>query len=523
MRPPFIASESIKLSSPLMTSRDDLDTERIVEKLRTLLGDDAILTSIEDLYVYSHRGAFGIEQTPMPIAVITGNPSPRKLELITINGIDAISNIHDRGSDAHQRPYVIIDDREPLDAATLRAKLSELQEEGIEKRRALRGTVSLNRWLTDYLKTNEGFRINERAGKEKDFCVVQRFFGGIETFSAKGRLIVSRGMLSGELEASDRVVDILFSCTTCGQCYDQLGEGTLEINNAIIRARKEVVERGMGPKHCRVALENIRGVGNPMGMPGEDRAIWWEEVEERFGFSGNEVVYWPGCTTSYRLPGIVESTAEILEWSQVDFGLLGESETCCGLVMYLNGQWDEAAVNARSVLGGFSSSVETLVTSCAGCFYAFSRVFSKLGAPPPFRVLHTSQLFEEMIGAGRLSFKGLEERVAWHDPCDLGRHCGVYRAPRRVLGAVPGLEVAHSPLSGEHTLCCGGGGGLMAYDIELAEKVAAQKLEEDLAPLGAGSIVTGCPACILNLRSATREGYPGLDVLDLSELLVKAL
>ncbi len=63
----------------------------------------------------------------------------------------------------------------------------------------------------------------------------------------------------------------------------------------------------------------------------------------------------------------------------------------------------------------------------------------------------------------------------------------------------------------------------MAYDIGLAERVAAQKLEEDLAPLRAGSIVTGCPACILNLRSATREGYPGLDVLDLSELLVKAL
>jgi Fe-S oxidoreductase len=258
-------------------------------------------------------------------------------------------------------------------------------------------------------------------------------------------------------------------------------------------------------------------------MPGEDRAIWWEEVEERFGYSGNEVVYWPGCTTSYRLPGIVESTVEVLERARVDFGLLGASETCCGLVLYLNGQRGEATANARSVMEGFRSSVETLVTSCAGCFYAFSKVFSELGAPPPFRVLHTAQLFEELIGEGLLSFNGLEERVAWHDPCDLGRHCGVYRAPRSVLGAVPGLDVAHSPLSGEHTLCCGGGGGLMAYDLGLAERVAAQKLEEDLAPLGAGSIVTGCPACILNLRSATREMYPGLDVMDLSELLVKAL
>jgi glycolate oxidase len=405
----------------------------------------------------------------------------------------------------------------------LKARLRELQEEGSEKRLALRGIVSLNRWVTDYIKTNEGFRINERVGKEKDFCVVQRFFGGIETYSAKGKLIVSRALLNGGLEVSHRAVDILYSCTSCGQCYDQLGEGTLEINNAIIRARQEVVGKGMGPRHCRIVLENIRDEGNPLGMPGEDRAIWWEEVKERFSFNGNEVVYWPGCTTSYRLPGIVESTAEILGRAQVEFGLLGKSETCCGLVMYLNGQRDEAAVNARSVLERFSSSVKTLVTNCAGCFYAFSRVFPKLGAPPPFRVLHTSQIFEELIGTGRLSFKGLEERTAWHDPCDLGRHCGVYRAPRNVLRAIPGLDVAHSPLSGEHSLCCGGGGGLMAYDIGLAERVAAQKLEEDLAPLGAGSIVTGCPACILNLRSITREEYPGLDVLDLSELLVKAI
>jgi Fe-S oxidoreductase len=495
----------------------------IIDELVRILGLDNVLTSVEDRYVYSHRGAFGIELADMPIAVITADSSPHNLmELIATNGIEVVTNIDDRKLGS-QRPYVIVDDREPLDAESLRAKLSELQEEGREKRRALRGTVSLSRWLTDYVKTKEGFRLEERAGKEKDFCVVQRFFGGVETFSAKGRLLVSRGLLSGELEASDRAVDILYSCTTCGQCYDQLGEGTLEINNAIIRARKEVVGREIGPRHCRVALENIRGEGNPMGMPREDRAIWWEEVEERFGYSGNEVVYWPGCTTSYRLPGIVESTAEVLERAGVDFGLLGASETCCGLLLYLNGQWDEAAANARSVLEGFSPSVETLVTSCAGCFYAFSKVFSKLGVTPPFRVLHTSQLFEELIGEGHLTFGGLEVRVAWHDPCDLGRHCGVYRAPRSVLGAVAGLEVAHSPLSGEHTLCCGGGGGLMAYDIGLAERVAAQKLEEDLAPLGAGSIVTGCPACILNLRSATRQGYPGLDVLDLSELLVKAL
>jgi Fe-S oxidoreductase len=509
----------------MTTRQSPSSTDSIIDELVRLLGPDNVLTSIEDRYIYSHRGAFGIKPTDIPIAVWRATAVPKALrERVEGLGVEVIVDSEAR-AESHQegKPYVFLDDREPLDAEALRKKLSELNEKGLEGKEILRGSIPLNRWFAEYLKTGESFRVDERAEEEKDFCVVQRFFEGVETYSAKGRLLVSRGLLKGELEASDKVVDILYSCTSCGQCYDQLGEGTLEINTAIVKAREEVVGKGMEPRHCRVALENIRGEGNPMGMPGEDRAIWWEEIEERSDYSGNDVLYWPGCTTSYRLPGIVESTTEILERAQVDFGLLGERETCCGLVLYLNGQWDEAAANARSVLEGFSSSVKTLVTSCAGCYYAFSKVFSKLGVPPRFRVLHTSQLFEELIGDGRLSLGKIKERVAWHDPCDLGRHCGIYRAPRRVLEAVPSLDVAHSPLTREHTLCCGGGGGVMAYDIGLAERVATQKLEEDLAPLEAGSIVTGCPACILNLRSATREGYPGLDVMDLSELLVKAL
>jgi len=498
--------------------------DRIIEELANILGTENVLTSIEDRYVYSHRGIFGIKQTDMPIAVLRADTIPEEqMERLAGLGVHVIRDLETQAESLQEgKPYVLLDDKKPLSAEALRIKLEKLREEGTEAKHTLRGSMPLNRWFTEYIKAEEGFRVDERA-KDKDFCVVQRFFEGVETHSAKGRFLVSKGLLNGELKASEKVVDILYSCTSCGQCYDQLRQDTFEINNAIIRARKEVVENGMGPRHCRVSLANIRGEGNPMGMPGEDRAIWWEEIEERFGYSGNEVLYWPGCTTSYRLPGIVEATTEIMEKAGVDFGLLGENETCCGLVLYLNGQWDEAAANARSVIDNFDPSMKTLITNCAGCFYAFSRVFTKLGIPPQFKVLHTSQLFDELIREGRLPLGGIDERVAWHDPCDLGRHCGVYEAPRRVLEAVPGLEVAHSPLSGEHTLCCGGGGGLMAFDIGLAEKVAAQKLEEDLAPLKAGSIVTGCPVCILNLRSATREGYPGLDVLDISELLVKAL
>jgi Fe-S oxidoreductase len=506
-----------------MTSRDDLCIDEIVGKLVDILGKENVLTSVEDRYVYSHTGVFGTEKIESPIAVILSNTHIEKiLELTNEYNINIILSSDEKKVVTKNEPYLIIDDRKLLNSQDLRQTLFDLKEIAKQKKQALRKNTSLKKWFTDYLTTNEGYRLYDRIGDEKDFCVVQSFFSGIETYSAKGRLLVSKGIINNELESSDKVIDILYSCTSCGQCYDQLGESTLELNNAIVSARKEIIELGWEPNHCKISLDNIQRNGNPLGMSEEDRIILWEEVEEQFPYQNNDVIYWPGCTTAYRLPEIIEATSELLNRGNVDFGLLGENEKCCGLVLYLNGQWDEAIENAKSIIEVIGPS-ETLVTSCAGCFFTFSKVFPRMGVDVPLKILHTSQVFDNLIKDKRLILKGFEEKVVWHDPCDLGRHSGVYKAPRKVLEAVPELEVVCSPLSREHTLCCGGGGGLMSYDINLAEKVADMKFEDDFSLLKVESIVTGCPACILNLRSAARRRYPDIKIRDLSELLVDAL
>lgn len=501
----------------------------LLEELAEAFGADRVLTDPVDLYVYSFYGEFAIRRRETPVAVLMHLSEEEEKILERLAGESGIRVIrNDEGEEGGPKtvgtPTVIVDSREPFTPSTLHERLAELEETRAEGKRRLKAAGSFADWLVSSLKTRDGYRLIERPGCDDGFCPVQPFLDGVETFSSKGRLLLTRGLLRGDVGVKDRLVHSIYTCTACGQCYDQLGSTGLEVNNAIVRARREIVMSGKGPRQCGLLTRHVREDGNPLGMPAEDRILWHEGLAEEFPFRGNELLYWAGCSTSYRLPGIIEATTNVLREAGLDFGLLGEGEGCCGLILYLLGLWDEAVENALEASKKLVElGARRLVTSCAGCYYAFTRVYRALGVSLPLEILHTSQLFESLIRGGGLHPEGLKGRYMWHDPCDLGRHCHVYEPPRNVLKAIPGLELAELPLNREHALCCGGGGGLMMYDIDLSERISHSKIVDEVSLLGVDGVVTGCPACILSLRNSARSLGSEIAVYDLAEIVDMAL
>ena len=217
------------------------------------------------------------------------------------------------------------------------------------------------------------------------------------------------------------------------------------------------------------------------------------------------------------MPELVEDTCEILDAAGYDFGLLGENEGCCGLIMFLSGHWNEAKSNGEQVLEQLRD-VERLVTNCSGCYYCFSKVYPKLGMTVPFEVVHTSQIIKESIQDERIQLKKHHGSYMWHDPCDLGRHCNVYEPPRFVLNSIPGLKLVEPSLTKEHMICCGAGGGLWMYNEEITNHVSQMKLDETL-PDNLDGVITGCPTCLLSIRNTAREKIPSLRVLDIVEIV----
>ena len=487
------------------------------------LGTECVLTSPEDIYVYSHHGEFATRRSPPPIAVIRLSSDEDEKTLAELMKPHDIPVVRLKGRDEPpDPPYLLMDDREPLDTEELAKSLSELMEAREQGKRGLRDASSLSQRFISSIKLLDGQRLGSLEYPEEGFCVVHLSHGGSEIYSAKGRLLLCRGLLNGELQPTQRLVDSIYRCTACGQCYDQISLEGLEMNNAITKARQEITRKGMGPKECAAILENLREHGNPMGMPAEDRPLWYEDLAEDNPLREGSALYWTGCTTSYRLPEVVEATAHVLRQAGLDFGVMGGEEGCCGLILYLLGLWENARENAEKVLSDLTArGVKRMTTSCAGCYYAFTRVYRALGVHHDIVVEHTSQTFEQLIREGRLHPGPLKETHVWHDPCDLGRHCGVYRSPRYTLSKIPGLQLQEPLLTREHATCCGGGGGLPLLYEDTSQEIALQKLNELTSPMP-HAVVTACPSCIISLRHAARIQNTKTPIQDISQILKRA-
>ena len=345
-----------------------------------------------------------------------------------------------------------------------------------------------------------------------------------ESFSPRGRILLMRGLLTGELKASPELAEKIFLCATCRQCHTKCPPG-LEIDKIVEAARHELIKAGVAPPapHKQIALSILEN-DNPLGEPRDTRAKWLDT--EAVLPNKAEVLYWAGCMASYREQEIAKNTVDILRKSKVKFTMLGSEESCCGSVLLRTGQREfvedkYAQMNVDKILG---KGAKTLVTACAGCYRTFREDYKDLLGDLPFEILHISEYFERLIKDGKLVFrKELPLKVTYHDPCHLGRHAGVYDAPRNVIKAIPGVELLEMGRTREESRCCGAGGGVRSAYRDVSIKMAADRLKLDALPTGAEALVTPCPFCIINFKSAKETYGLKIEIIDLVGLISKAL
>ncbi len=367
-------------------------------------------------------------------------------------------------------------------------------------------------------KGGEAFKLCYQCGLCDAVCPWNR----VRTFSMR-RIVREAAFGMTEIESDD-----IWLCTTCGTCPQQCPRDVKQIESGVA-LRRIATEYGVFPTTARP----IRGVsaslaaeGNPLNEKREKRADWAEGLSVNPFTEGMEILYFPCCYLSYdpRLKKVARATAGILKRAGVDFGILGTQENCCGESIRKTGDEELFRRLAKANIKTFiDHGVKKILVSSPHCYHAFKNEYPEFRVN--FEVVHISQYLSGLIDEGRLELnRELFQKGAYHDPCYLGRHNGIYGAPRELLKKISGFELNEMPDSLAASLCCGGGGGRIWMETLKGERFSDLRIKQ-AADTGAEVLVTSCPYCITHFEESrlTLEDPEKLQVKDLAEILAEAI
>lgn len=345
----------------------------------------------------------------------------------------------------------------------------------------------------------------------------------LEKYTPRGKVQLARFHSQGALPLSERYQEVFAKCLLCGACNVTCPSG-VDLAQVFEGMREAIgAERGLHPRLGPVveALETNRNIADEDNA---ERTEWRDPLKalpaHLYEKDTADVAYFVGCVASFfpMVQGIPQNLVRLMERAGIDFAILGGEEWCCGFPLLVAGAPEKAqeliAHNLEKVTG---LGAERVVFNCPSCYRTWKEHYAT-----GLSLLHATQMLAALIEEGALQPGRLDAVVTYHDPCDLGRHGGEFEAPRRILRAIPGLQLKELENNRARSVCCGGGGNVEMVDPALSGAVAQRRIEEILAT-GADVVVTACQQCVRTLKSRVRRQRLDLEVLDITDVLLRSL
>jgi Fe-S oxidoreductase len=335
------------------------------------------------------------------------------------------------------------------------------------------------------------------------------------------------GLAPGPIHGTLIEPDELWACTTCMACVEEC-PAFIDIVDTIIDLRRYLaLSEGALPSTAPQSLQNIQRAGNPWGLPAGDRLRWADGLDVPVAADGMDVdyLYWVGCSAAYdrRNQSIARAVVRILKAAGVSFAVMQE-ERCHGEVARrLGEEYLYQTVQQDNIEHLKRYRFRTVITHCPHCFNTIRHEFPQFGGT--FEVVHHSRVIADLVRSGRITpTRPLDQTVAFHDSCYLGRYNGLFEPPREAARAVPGLRLVELPRNRERGLCCGGGGGHMWMEIPGRTRVNILRVEEALE-VKPDVVATACPFCLamVDLGRKVKGVEETLAVKDVAELVAESL
>lgn len=318
--------------------------------------------------------------------------------------------------------------------------------------------------------------------------------------------------------------DVIWACTSCRACEVACPVFIEQTDKIYSIRRNLVMMESKFPAEVQTVFKNMETNATPWAFSAEDRDKWADgaDVPRVKADAAVDHLLWVGCAGSYddRAKKVMLSFVSLLKKADVNFAILGKEEKCTGdSARRIGNEYLFQTLAKDNVATLAKYNIKKIITTCPHCFNTLKNEYPDFGGQ--YEVFHHTVFLSELVKQGKLKpNKQIDEIVAYHDSCYMGRWNGKFEEPRNLVSAVTKGGVTEMKANHERSMCCGAGGGRMWMEEKIGDRVNVVRTEQALET-GASVVAANCPFCITMLVDGLKaKGMQDkVKVKDVAELL----
>ena len=321
------------------------------------------------------------------------------------------------------------------------------------------------------------------------------------------------------------------NCTLCGRCSMVCPVG-IDITLLIRKTREGLAASGHAPEGLISATKRAVTIGSPMGVKLPALKAQIAHVEKDTGLTiplnveGAEYMLLLSSMEIMNFPEFIDAVARIFKHAGVSWTISSEAFEATNSGIQIGVSDIAAELVQRVVDAADKLKVKTVISPECGHAYMAIRWDGPnlIGKTFNFKVRHILEVLDELRKDGRLKTTGKEEqRLTYHDPCQIARRGGVIEQPRNLINMIADNFV-EMPDTGKMNWCCGAGGGVSTNERadEIRLKVFQRK-KDQLDEIKPDAIVSACSNCRIHLEDGLEEYHMDIPLLSLTETIAAHL